>query len=46
MARARAAIRAVRGDMPIIELSSKNGNGMEQWVAWLVKSVAERKVAV
>lgn len=44
VARARAAIRAVRGDMPIIELSSKNGNGMDQWIAWLVKSVAERKV--
>jgi hydrogenase nickel incorporation protein HypB len=44
MARARASIRAVRGDMPIIELSSKNGNGMSQWIDWLVKSVAERKV--
>ena len=43
MARARASIRAVRGDMPIIELSSKNGNGMAQWIDWLVKSVAERK---
>jgi hydrogenase nickel incorporation protein HypB len=44
VARARAAIRAVRGDMPIIELSSKNGQGMDQWIAWLLKSVAERKV--
>jgi Ni2+-binding GTPase involved in maturation of urease and hydrogenase len=45
MARARASIRAVRGDLPIIELSSKNGKGMEQWVDWLVSSVADRKVA-
>lgn len=44
VARARAAIRAVRGDMPIIELSSKNGQGMDQWIAWLLQSVAERKV--
>lgn len=43
VARARDAIRAVRGDMPIIELSSKSGNGMNQWIDWLVKSVAERK---
>ena len=44
--RARDAIRAVRGDMPIIELSSKNGHGMDQWVDWLVRSVAERKAQV
>ena len=43
VARARDAIRAVRGDMPIIELSSKNGHGMGQWIDWLVQSVAERK---
>jgi hydrogenase nickel incorporation protein HypB len=42
--RARAAIRAIRGDMPVIELSSKNGQGMDQWIAWLLQSVAERKV--
>jgi len=44
VARARDAIRAVRGDMPVIELSSKNGQGMDQWIAWLLQSVAERKV--
>jgi len=45
MARARASIHAVRGDMPIIELSSKNGSALWQWIDWLVWSVAERKVA-
>jgi hydrogenase nickel incorporation protein HypB len=45
MARARASIRAVRGEMPIIELSSKNGNGLWQWVDWLVKSATDRKIA-
>ena len=44
MARARASIRAVRGDMPIIELSSKNGDGLGQWIDWLVKSVDECKI--
>ena len=43
VARARANIQAIRGDLPIIELSSKNGNGMDQWIAWLVESVAEGK---
>ena len=41
IARARANITAIRGDLPIIELSSKTGNGLEQWIDWLVESVAE-----
>lgn len=43
VARARANITAIRGDLPIIELSSKTGNGLEQWIDWLVESVAEGK---
>ena len=46
MARARASIRAVRGDMPIIELSSKNGDGLGQWIDWLVQQVDECKIGV
>jgi len=43
VARARANITAIRGDLPIIELSSKNGNGLSEWIDWLVESVAELK---
>ena len=44
--RARANITAIRGDLPIIELSSKTGDGVEQWIAWLLECVAERKLEV
>lgn len=43
VARARSAIQAIRGDLPIVELSAKNGNGLEQWIAWLLDCVAEGK---
>lgn len=43
--RARAAFRDIRGDLPIIELSAKTGDGLQQWIAWLVASVAARNFA-
>ena len=45
VARARTNIRALRGDLPIVELSSKNGSGLAAWLAWLQAGVAERKRA-
>jgi hydrogenase nickel incorporation protein HypB len=44
VARARANMSAIRGDLPIIELSAKTGKGLEQWIAWLVESVAEGRI--
>jgi hydrogenase nickel incorporation protein HypB len=44
MARARANITAIRGDLPIIELSAKTGKGVDAWIAWLLECVAERKL--
>jgi hydrogenase nickel incorporation protein HypB len=43
--RARAAVRAICSDLPITELSAKSGRGLDQWIDWLVESVAERKLA-
>ena len=43
--RARANIAAIRGDLPVIELSSKNGSGLERWLAWLADGLAERRSA-
>jgi len=40
VARARAAIRAIRGDLPVIELSAKSGAGLQRWIDWLVCSLA------
>ena len=45
VARARAAVGAVRGNLPIIELSAKNGRGLELWLDWLVQSVAQHRQA-
>lgn len=44
IARARANITAVRGDLPIIELSAKTGKGIEEWITWLLECVNERKL--
>ena len=43
VARARANIRALRGDLPIVEVSSKNGSGLAAWLAWLQAGVAARQ---
>jgi hydrogenase nickel incorporation protein HypB len=44
IARARANITAIRGDLPIIELSAKTGKGVEDWITWLLECVNERKL--
>lgn len=41
--RARDAVRAIRSDLPVIELSAKTGNGIAPWLEWLTAMVAERK---
>ena len=46
VARARACFGAIRGDLPVIELSAKNGQGMQGWLDWLAASVAECRVAL
>lgn len=35
VARARNAVKSIRADLPILELSAKTGNGMADWMAWL-----------
>lgn len=44
--RARAAVHRLRGDLPVIELSAKNGRGLAHWIGWLVRAVAERRLPV
>lgn len=41
--RARAHIAALRGDLPVVELSAKNGSGLASWLAWLQAGVAGRQ---
>jgi hydrogenase nickel incorporation protein HypB len=41
--RARAAAKAIRADLPVMELSAKTGRGIESWISWLVESVASRR---
>ncbi|WP_263772049.1 hydrogenase nickel incorporation protein HypB [Propionivibrio soli] len=43
VSRARANIAAIRGDLPVIEVSAKNGDGIDRWVEWLVDAVAEHR---
>lgn len=45
IARARANIAAIRGDLPVIELSAKSGRGVDEWIGWLVATLAEHKTA-
>lgn len=35
VARARAAVESIRGDLPVTELSAKTGKGLEPWLEWL-----------
>ena len=44
VARARANIAAIRGDLPVIEVSAKNGKGFNQWIGWLIDGVAEHRL--
>jgi hydrogenase nickel incorporation protein HypB len=42
---ARKHIRGVHPHMPIIELSARTGEGMEQWTGWLEREIAKKKKA-
>jgi hydrogenase nickel incorporation protein HypB len=44
IARARANIGAICGELPIIELSAKTGTGVGEWIEWLLACAAERKL--
>ena len=41
--RARAAVKTIRADLPVIELSAKSGDGLDAWLLWLVESVAAQR---
>lgn len=43
--RARDSFLGIKGQLPLIELSAKNGAGLEQWIAWLLAEVAKRRPA-
>jgi hydrogenase nickel incorporation protein HypB len=44
--RARESVGSVRRDLPIIELSSKNGQGMERWLDWLQANLMARRAQI
>jgi hydrogenase nickel incorporation protein HypB len=41
--RAREAVRNIRSDLPVTELSAKTGQGMGPWLDWLQAMVADRR---
>jgi hydrogenase nickel incorporation protein HypB len=41
--RARAAVADIRADLPVTEVSAKNGQGLESWIEWLSMNVASRR---
>jgi hydrogenase nickel incorporation protein HypB len=41
--RARAAAKAIRADLPILELSAKTGRGIDTWIAWLTEAVSAQR---
>jgi hydrogenase nickel incorporation protein HypB len=43
--RARAAMAAVRRSLPVVEVSAKNGRGLDAWLAWLLESLAAQRAA-
>jgi hydrogenase nickel incorporation protein HypB len=45
VARARAAVGAIRSDLEVTELSAKSGQGLGAWIDWLREGVAERRSA-
>ena len=45
VARARANIAAISGELSVVEVSAKTGKGLEQWIGWLANGVAERRSA-
>jgi len=46
VARARSAVGAVRRDLPILEVSAKNGGGVAEWLAWLQSELAAQRTRV
>lgn len=45
VSRARDSFHGIKGNLPIIELSAKNGAGLDHWIAWLLTEVAKRRQA-
>lgn len=45
VARARANIAAISGELPVVEVSAKTGKGLDQWIGWLANGVAQRRSA-
>jgi hydrogenase nickel incorporation protein HypB len=43
--RCRAAVAAVRQRLPVLEMSAKNGRGVDVWLEWLADSLAVRRAA-
>jgi hydrogenase nickel incorporation protein HypB len=43
LGRVHAAIRAVRGNLPVLDVSAKTGAGLDDWVAWLLASIDARR---
>jgi hydrogenase nickel incorporation protein HypB len=41
--RARTAVRAIRSDLPVTEVSAKTGHGLEPWLEWLTAMSAMRR---
>jgi len=45
VARARESIGGVCRELPILEVSSKNGQGIDTWLEWLTSRLAARRAA-
>lgn len=45
VARANAFARKLNSDLKIFEVSCRTGQGLDNWYAWLARSVAEKKAA-
>jgi hydrogenase nickel incorporation protein HypB len=43
VSRARAAVREIRADLPVTEVSAKTGHGLASWMDWLSTMAAERR---
>ena len=39
----REHIHTINPDLDVLELSSKNGEGMDRWIGWLLQKVAEKR---
>ena len=44
--RARAAVRDIRSDLPVTEVSAKTGKGLEPWLDWLAAMAAVKRAQV